>query len=492
MELKAGNTDAAVRNLREADRYPFYQSKVPYLLAALYYEQKAYEELITYAEEVLSKRGNVERKERIHVYVAEAYFEKRNFERAAFHFDAFVNARRGDLSIGQVYKAGIAQFEIKNYQRATDYFKVSAVGDDAIAQVSSYYLGHAYVKLNNPNFALNAFETAARLDARPDIKEEAYFNFAKLSLERGNFQQAVNAIDTYIENYPNGKYKRQAEELLADALINTSNYLRAIEMIEKMGRQGSSNRIQSAYQRITYYQGIVYFRDANYRQAQVFFDKSLSKPLDAELVKEATFWKGEALAASGDESGAIRVFERLIAGHRNEVSPAIMQAHYALAYAYFNTEQYEKAEREFETYINKQSRSKRTERYEDALIRLADSYYVQKKFTNASLLFQRAIDERVTDQDYAHFRLGVIQNFQGNNRAAVQSFTTVVRQFPNSRYVEDALFQRSQVHMEELQYREAIEGFGQLITTRPNSPFQPFALEGAPSPTSPYSSTSSR
>lgn len=474
--LEQENYQQAIIDFQEADKSNFYANKVPYMLAGAYYKQGMYTELINYAEPVLANRRNLDRREEIHLYLAEAYFEKRDFAKAASNYDAFVNARRGELSRAQIYKAGIAQFEIQNYQRATDYFKVVAGDSDEIGQVSSYYLGHSYLKLNNPQFASNSFNTAFKANANTNIKEDALINYAKVNLERGSFQEAVNALDNYLINYPNGRYAREAEGLLTDALINTSNYLRAIELIEKM--PSKSERIRAAYQKITFYQGIVYYRDKRYDLAPTYFDKSIATPVDRDLVLEAMFWKGENFAAKGDLPQAIRAYETLQNQRPRNNHPFLIKSYYGLGYAYFNTEQYAKAETQFRNYVDRRQLIEDRGNYDEALVRLGDTYYVQKKFAEAQSTFQKAIAENNEFIDYALFRSGVVYNFQNRNNDAITQLNQLINNHPASLYLEDAIFQKAQINMEEVRYAEARDGFTRLINTRPNSPFVPFALEG--------------
>lgn len=474
--MESGNYDQAIKDFREADKTSFYSGKVPYMLSGLYYRQGYYDELIAYAEPVLSSRKTLDRKEEIHLYLAEGYFEKRDFVKAAANYDAFVNARKRDLSRPQIYKAGIAQFETKNYQRSTDYFKVVATGEDDLAQVSSYYLGHAYLKLNNPQFASNSFNAAYKSDADPKIKEEALINYAKVNLERGSFQDAVTALDTYLENYPRGSYAQEAENLLTDALVNTNNYLRAIDQIEKMPRR--SARINAAYQKIAFYQGLVYYRDKSYDLSISFFDKSLTQAIDRDLVLQAHFWKGENFAARQNLPQAISAYEALQKLNPKGNDPTLIKSHYGLGYAFFNSQQYGRAESQYKSYVDKMSGNAENGNYDDALMRLGDIYYVQKKFPQSLAVFQRAILERNANIDYAYFRSGVLLNFQSRNTEAISQLDQLINNFPSSLYIEDAIYQKSQINMEETQYAEARDGFAGLISIRPNSQFIPFALEG--------------
>lgn len=474
---ESGQFDQAIADFKEAEKTPFYSQRVPYMLAGIYYKQGYFDELIAYGESVIQSRRTLDRKEEIHLYLAEAYFEKRNFQQAAVNYDAFVNSRKRDLDRSQIYKAGVSQFEIQNFQRATDYFKVTAVNDDQIGQVSSYYLGHSYLKLNNPQFASNSFNAAYKSDVDPRIKEEALVNYAKVNLERGSFQEAVNALDTYLTSYPNGSYSKEAEDLLTDALINTSNYLRAIDHIEKMPRK--SARINTAYQKITFYQGLVYYRDKKNDMATTYFDKSLKVPEDRDFVVQAHFWKGENFASSDNLSKAITSYEALQGLRPRSSDPYLQKSYYGLGYAYFNTQQYAKAETQFKNYIERVGRNDNSANYDEAMIRLGDIYYVQKRFSDAQNIFQKAIQENNTYIDYVYFRSGVVYNFQNRNNEAINQLDKLISSYPNSLYFEDALYQKSQINMEEMRYSEARDGFARLISNRPNSPFIPFALEGS-------------
>lgn len=476
IQMENKQFDQAVSSFKEADKSSFYVNKVPYMLSGIYYRQGFYNDLIAYAEPVLANRRGMDRKEEIHLYLAEAYFDQRDFAKAASQYDEFVNMKKGALDRPQIYKAGVAQYEIKEYQRATDYFKVSAGSNDKIGQVSSYYLGHSYLKINNPQFASTSFNAAYKSDADLEIKEESLFNYAKVNLERGSFQDAVLAIDTYLENYPKGQYLREAEGLLADALINTSNYLRAIEQIEKLPKK--SDRINAAYQKVTFYQAIVYYRDKKNDLATRYFDKAINTPIDKDLVNQAHFWKGENYAANGDLPATIRSYERLQALRPFANDPFLIKSYYGLGYAYFNTQQYARAEGQFKSYVDKIQRAENKEYYDDALIRLGDTYYVQKKFAESLKIFQRAAREDNNYSDYAYFRSGVIHNFQNNNQQAIDQLNRVIDNYPSSLYLEDAIFQKAQINMEMTQYSDAKNGFTRLIATRVNSQFIPFALEG--------------
>lgn len=474
--MEQGNTGKAVTDLQAAGKSSFYATKVPYLLTALYYQQGNYDQAISYAEPLLASGKNLDRKESIHLYLAESYYAKKDFTNASKNYDAFINAKKGELSREEIYKAGISFFEIGNYQRASDYLKVSASSTDEIGQASSYYLGHAYLKLENYQFASTSFQAASKSTFNPAIQEESLFNYAKTNLQKGSFQIGISVLDEYLDAYPSGKYRSEAETLLSEALINTNDYLRAIDQMDKI--RNKSPRIQSAYQKVAFYQAMVYYRDQKYKPALSYLDKSQAFSSDRDLLMETHFWKGEIHTADGNLPQAIRSYEAVRAMNPATNHPFLIKTHYGLGYAYFNSQQYSKAEEQFRLYTTKLANQSSRQNYEDALFRLGDCQYVQKRFSEAESTFNRAISESGSGADYAYFRLAVIQNFQSKNNEALANLDRLISGYPSSLYREDAMFQKGQIYLEELQYRAASNAFSDLIQTRQSSPFVPFALEG--------------
>ncbi|SHM85956.1 Tetratricopeptide repeat-containing protein [Cyclobacterium lianum] len=473
--FKQNEFGQAVADFKQAEKSSEFSLKVPYMLAALYYQQNKLDSLIAYAAPLTNKAG-LENKAQIHLLLAEAYYDQPDFSQAAFHYQAFLTENKGELSRDQKYKAGVANYESAKYDASSNFFKEVALVSDALGQVSSYFLGHSYIQQGNLPFASNSFSSAYKMDFKPGIKEEALFNYAKVNLEMGKFQEAVSALDNYLDQYPAGEKVNEAENLLSDALINTSNYLRAISHIE--GMQQPSDRIKAAYQKVAFYQAMTYMRSNNYNGTLDHLNKSMRYPMDKSLLYQAQYWKGEMNAIEDKPDAAIQAFERLLAMRPPANDPSLIKAHYGLGYAYFNKGQYEKAENQFKTYTDKLRNATDKQHYDDALLRLGDTYYVQKKFDAAAATFRRAISEDNPYSDYAYFRSGVVANFQNDNSTAIRQLDQVINNYPNSLYWEDAVFQKAQIHMEDLGYSQGREVFSRLISAKPNSPFIPFALEG--------------
>ncbi|WP_332910589.1 tetratricopeptide repeat protein [Algoriphagus boritolerans] len=92
--MQNGNSSKAITDLQAAGKTSFYATKVPYLLTALYYQEGNYDQVIGYAEPLLASGQNLDRKETINLYLAEAYYAKKDFANASKNYDAFINSKK--------------------------------------------------------------------------------------------------------------------------------------------------------------------------------------------------------------------------------------------------------------------------------------------------------------------------------------------------------------------------------------------------------------
>ena len=77
---------------------------------------------------------------------------------------------------------------------------------------------------------------ASKLNFDNIIKEDALFNYAKLTYEQlyAPFNEAIEAFRTYIQLYPNTPRTDEAYNYLTLAYLSTRNYKEAVESLEKI------------------------------------------------------------------------------------------------------------------------------------------------------------------------------------------------------------------------------------------------------------------
>ncbi|MCG8323521.1 MAG: tetratricopeptide repeat protein [Cytophagales bacterium] len=474
IEFRNGAYDEALTDLRRAEEDEAYSAIVPYMILNVYYKQERYDELLQYGEQVVASGRKVKNLEDFSLLIAESYFRKQQYDKAAEFFHTYMQNQRGKKDPEVKYRVALAFYNMDNFDRAEAYFKELASGKNALGQRSSYYLGNLYLRSNNKNFALTAFDNAARMNFDPVMQEEAIFKQAKINYDLGNFDEAIDALNNLASLFPDSERSSEANILLSEAYLKTSDYNKAIEHIEKIGKKDP--RIKRAYQQVTYFKGTENFNNRKYRRAVQMFDKSLTYPEDEQLVAKAHFWSGEAYSIGKRYDDAIRSYKAVISSPFEANSNEFLRARYGIGYAYYNTRQYDRALEHFEGFVNSSGNGIDRQFYTDALIRLADCYYVTKNYDLALANYQKAINAKSPDLAYAYFQKGIILGLQNNVTQARENFDIVLNRYPSSTYADNAMYQKAQLDFEQGNYQLALDGFSKLISRRPQSSFIPHAL----------------
>jgi TolA-binding protein len=87
------------------------------------------------------------------------------------------------------------------------------------------------LKTNQKSNARNAFLFSSVNNSHQLQKEISRFNYAKLSYELGYQDEALKSLKTFLNDYPDSKYRDEATELLVGALANTNNYRDALTLL---------------------------------------------------------------------------------------------------------------------------------------------------------------------------------------------------------------------------------------------------------------------
>jgi TolA-binding protein len=472
IEYTKGDYQEALADFERAAQNESYTAVVPYLIVNIYNKQKKYDELIKYSESVLG-RGDVRNREEIMMLAGDAYFHKGNYAKAIEYLSGYVGRSKVRAPADIYYKLGYSQYQTGRNNEAIESFKLIALNPDTVGQFASYYLGILYVKDNNRLFAVTAFERAKASNFNEEIKKEATFNFAKVSYELGKYAEAIAAFKDYVSRYPAGERVREANDLISESFLRTTNYDLAIEHIES--QRNKSERMRQVYQQVTYYKGIELFNSARYPQAVQMFQKSLSMPNDKSIAAQAYLWMGEAYSIGERYEDAINAYAGVFRTV-NEQDQYSLRARYGIGYAYYNSMEYEKALPHFREFVNRLDRNnQRNIYYQDALVRLGDCYYATKDYNNAISTFDRAIGANIPEVDYAYYQRGVVQGITGNLQGARTSLNTVLEKYPNSRHRASALFELAQIDFENGNYAAASDGFSRLISQQPQSHYVPYA-----------------
>ncbi|SDM29901.1 TolA-binding protein [Catalinimonas alkaloidigena] len=465
VHLQAGNYDQALQDLRKAESDGEYQALVPAMITHIYYQQQQYDKVIDYGEAAL-KRGRINDADAVALLVAEAYYRKGDYAAAASRFNDYAKENRS-IDAAVRYRIGYSNFMTGNNDEAIAQFKTLAAKDDTLAQNAAYHLGIAYLKTDNKQFAMTAFDQARRASYDDQVRANALFNYGKVSYDLGRYADAIAAFQEFVKQYPKNASLSEANDLLSESYLNTDNYEEAIAHIERTAQP--SPRLRKAYQQVTFYRGTQLFNDKKFLPAIDMFEKSLRFPVDQNLTMGAHYWTGETWSIGKQWDKAINSYAAVFSDSRSE---HYLPARYGIGYAYYNTKEYAKALPHFRAYVEA---GKAQTHYDDALVRLADCYYTTKNYAQAISTYDQAAEADASVRDYVLYQKGIVYDLMGQSNKAQASFETLTEQFPRSRYLDDAQFQKAQLAFEQGSYAAAINGFTTLIQKNSNSTLVPFA-----------------
>lgn len=449
-------------NYKEATQYfdqvqdkDKYKEKMSYFQADMNFKLGSFQKAIDVGVPQLSK-SNAEEKSELNKIIGESYFNLKQYDKALPYLKEY-RGKKGKWNNTDFYQLGYAYYKAGDYENAIGEFNKIINGQDHVAQNAYYHLGESYLKVGKKQEALNAFKNASEMAFDAKIQEDAYLNYAKLSYEIGNpYQSVPEVLMGYLNKYPNTPYKQEIENLLINSYITSKNYKEALSLLEK--NKNPQNR--PAYQKVAFYRGLELYTDGNYKDALALFKKSIAEPRDAKFTARATFWKGETEYNLDQFNEALISFKQFAGSAEAKNVPEAKNADYNIAYTYFKLKEYESAAKHFQDYVAVAKDD--NVRLTDAYLRMADSYFVSTKYWPAMDAYNKAIELRSVDADYAHFQKAISYGFVGKNDKKIEDLNAFMKVHSKSQYADDALYELGNTYVTQNNVNKAVETYDRL------------------------------
>ena len=448
-----------------------YEESYPYYISALYFLDNRYQDVISYA---IPSLKTIQKKYETELYriIAASYFALTDYPQAAVYYQEFQDR---DLKVTQnnqdAYQIGYTALQLKNYKKAIEELETLGTTDEFF-QSGMIALAKSFLAIEDKQGARNAFFRASKLNYDKELQEEGAFNYAKLSYELEFHQVALDATQEFISNYAYSKRINEAKTLLGEILLTTKNYKDAIDILESIPNR--NKEAQEVYQKVTYYRGLEFFNERAFQNAISAFLRSNKSAIDSEIAALSTYWMAESMYEVRKYGEAIEKFQAFLQMPESRKSKLYNFAYYALAYAYFEDENYYKSANYFEQFLRGTEIDLNTRI--DATLRLADSYFVVKNYASALANYQKIIAEAGSGHDYALFQQGMIQGLQGLNDEKIASHQSLLQLFPNSNYADDAGFEIAYTYFVKGDFDRSKADLTALIEKYPRSSYVPRAL----------------
>ncbi|NJK87476.1 MAG: tetratricopeptide repeat protein, partial [Bacteroidales bacterium] len=268
--------------------------------------------------------------------IGESYYRTNRFKEAIPYLEKYME-KADYVTKEDKYQLAFAYYRSGNYEEAAGMFGRLSTGNSLICQNALYHLADCYLKLDKKQDARMAFSSASKQNFDQNIAEDALFNYAVLTYELSYnpFNEAIIALNDYIEKYPNSKRTDEAYNFLVLAYMNTKNYSMALASIEKI--KNKTTEIKKSYQKIAFYRALELFNNLRYNESIKMLDQSLTYgEFDHKLALMVHYWKAEAFYRLDDYSSAIENYNRFLNQTGSYNLDEYDFAMYGIAYSFFS------------------------------------------------------------------------------------------------------------------------------------------------------------
>ncbi len=465
---KEGRYETALNHFDRVSNNPEFAEEVAFYRAQSTFFDGQSEQAIVLAEQFLSRFGHSRHVAEMERILGNSNYRLGRTATAARHYDQYMSLVENPLR-GDAYFAGLSALESARYAQALAYLQ-QAVGErDELTQNAQLQLGQAYLKLNQKQQAQMAFEAATRDNFNPKVRETAMFNYALLAHDTNFsvFSESITLFENFLKEYPHSQHSGQVNDILAETFLTTKDYKAALDAINRI--HNPAPRILEAKQMVLFQLGAQEFINGSMNRAVEHFNASIGMGnYDRTARNNAYYWRGESYYRIGNYSNAVIDFTQFVNNTTSSDENHSM-GWYNLGYSRFKQKQYGQAMIAFQRFVSVEP-DKRRDEYADALNRVGDSYYFSRNFAEAERYYAQAADVNPDAADYAAYQRAFVMGLQRNFQGKVNALDELMRRYPNSQYVDDALYEKSRALTMMGRNDEAIVVLQKLVNDFPNSP----------------------
>ena len=430
----------------------FTEQAVPYMMECRYMlKDSSY--VISNGDAALD-RVTPERKRQLARFISESYLSEGNATKARKYYEIFGEGAK-EMDDADLFYAGSVMYSTGDYKGAVDKFSRMTSRADSIGQIANYEMAYSYIKTGNKVAAMDAFKAASSQPWNEDIREDAHFNYAKLSFDLNNNPSVFNE---YMKAYPGKKKDDIIYGYIALACLYGHDYAAAVDAYSNIDLLDSRQKVN--YMKANYLRAHQLIEGGGWRDAVPLL-KAASYYSDKRdpFNQIARYWLGESYFRSGQYDQAIDVYTTLYNNSALEGKPEGALIPYDLAYCYFKKDDYDGAAKWFDEYLA----SSKPAKGEDAAARRADCDFLRKDYPSAIKLYEAAIARfPYKDNLYPYLQAGIAYGLTGDRTGKVKVLSSVEEADPSAEFYPEAMYELGRAYVAASDNESAISVFRKL------------------------------
>lgn len=467
--FSARQYESADKEFKKIEKDKSFKKLVPVYRFYIKYHLGYEDEVLRMAPDLLADESLVLRDE-VERIVGDVYFNRGEYRNALNYYHG---------SQKQDYPMGYCYYMLGQYDSAAYFLESFMDKDDSTAQNAIFTLGDTYIKLGRKNDARTAFKKASDMRHNLDIQEEAAFNYAKLNCELNPnaYNESIRSFENYLKNYPKTKRKSEIQQILTSLYCTTKNYKDALALIEKNKKELLKDAtMRQAYQRILVNRGVDLINERNLQQASNCFDTAVAVNAKPSITTDALYLSAEAQYRLANYGRSQKLLDRFFTSTSRKQSDYYPQALYTAGYVLMRRKLYDRAEEKFAEFLKLANDSTNRRQLLDTYNRMGDCLYVRKNFDGAIGLYDRVINAKGQDADYATYQKALCYGAQGKNVEKLNSLNYIFEKFNNSPLSPKAMFEIANTYLICDNNEMALLYYNNFIKKYSQSSFVPQAM----------------
>lgn len=457
----------------------YYELEMRQIVGHAYFEKKEYAKALPHLETYVSKSDKVRRED---VYeLSYCYYQANNLNKAIDGFKQ-ISGNQDSLAQNAMYLLGDAYLKTDQKANARNAFFICATNSSNAKQkeISTFNYAKLSYELGYQDVALTELQKFLAAYPQSEYNAEARELLISVLANTNNYKDALTLLEQVKNPSPNARrlYPKilygRATELINDGMLVTANEL--LTRAEAMPDNGNvlplvqfwkgeiAYRLNKTDDAIQYYfnylksssvegeanpvnakynLGYAYLRKENYKQAQGFFEQVVSTPRlnSTPLEQDAYVRTADCYYMSRDYRKAQDMYNKVLEYSWPQSDYATFQKAMIAGVS---------SGKEKISLLSGISRKYPTSSLvSDANMEIASTYLAGEQFREALPYLKNVVsDPNSSLKPKAYLKLGIAYYNLDNNNEALNQYTAVIKQFPNSAEADAALENARTIYVE--------------------------------------------
>ena len=409
-----------------------------YYILECRFNEKDYRYVVQFGEDLFDKVPP-DRQPHMARIMSESYLVLGDARKARSYYEENLRSKTARTRSDYFY-AGEVLYMVEDWQGSVDNFMQMGERRDSIGQIASYQLGYANIKTRNKVAAMQAFKEAADLDYSKEIKEDAFYNYAKLAFDLGG---DTAPFMQYLKDYDTSSKGDRIYSYMALAALQNHDYEGAVEAYDHI--ENLEPRMQYNYMKAYFLRAMELMESGSWRAAVPHLKAAAYYSHRRDGFNQlARYYLAEAYYRDGKYADARAILKDL---YNLSAMPGRTEGDlisYQMAYTYFKEGDYDNAIKWFDNYIEQD----RVTQGADAETRIADSYFFSGNYEIAVIAYERQMSN-YPDRDnlYPAYRAGLAAGLLGEDARKIDFLENAKTASPSAPYYGESMLELGRAYM---------------------------------------------